>query len=154
MDDGANLGAAISNPVLRQVLAYWNAKRGDRVFPARGDIAPLEFRFALGHVSLVDVLREPLRFRYRLVSTSLTEHLGYEMTGKMASEIPDVGVREYVISRYTGVLRQAVPVHEKGDALLDGLLWRFEAVYLPLSSDGEMIDMIMACRFADPPRKP
>lgn len=153
MDERTDLATAISNPILRQVYAYWTAKRGARVFPARADIDPLEFRFALGHVSLIDVLRDPLRFRYRLVSTSLTDRLGYEMTGKMASEIPDFGIREYVTSRYTNVLQQNAPVHEKGDALLDGQFWRFEAVYLPLSSDGRSIDMIMACRFADQPRK-
>ena len=154
MVEQTDLAAAISNPILRQVYAYWTAKRGARVFPARADIDPLEFRFALGHVSLVDVLCNPLRFRYRLVSTALTGRLGYEMTGKMTSEIPEFGIREYVTSRYTDMLQRAAPTHEEGDILLDGKLWRFEAIYLPLSSDGMSIDMIMACRVGDPPRKP
>jgi len=39
-------------------------EEGERRFPARADIDPLDFGYVLGHVMLLDVLRDPLRFRY------------------------------------------------------------------------------------------
>jgi hypothetical protein len=152
MSDDQGFEREIRSPLVRQVLDYWAGKRGGRAFPARRDIDPLEFRFALGQVSLIDVLYQPLRFRYRLVSTTLTWHLGYEMTGKMTDAIPEPDVRDYVTSRYVKVVEGRQPLYEYGDTWLDRRLWHYEALYLPLSGDGQIIDMLMACRITDQPR--
>ena len=47
---------------------------------------------------------DPPRFRYRLVSTELTEHLGYEMTGRHADEIAEPDVRRYTEQFYEQAL--------------------------------------------------
>jgi hypothetical protein len=64
-----------------------DGRRGAKRYASRDEIDPLDFGCAVGRVSLVDVLEGPRRFRYRLVSTSLTARLGYEMTGKFLDEI-------------------------------------------------------------------
>jgi hypothetical protein len=64
-----DLAADSRDETLRRLLAYWQERRGARRFPARGDVDPVEFRYALGHVSMVDVVGDPPRFRFRLVST-------------------------------------------------------------------------------------
>ena len=40
---------------LRRLFAYWLEKRGDRLFPAKAEIDPVEFSYILGYVTLVDV---------------------------------------------------------------------------------------------------
>src|SRR5689334_13570664 len=76
--------------VIERLTAYWHQRAAGRTFPARADIDPLDFPYALGRVSLVEVHpgADGYRYRYRLVSTELTERLGFEMTGKFADEIP------------------------------------------------------------------
>src|SRR2546430_170724 len=122
-------------PNVLRIYEYWRGRCGEAPYPTRARIDPLEFSFALGHVSLVEAVGEPPRFRYRLVSTALTEHLGYEMTGKFADEIPDPEMRAYTAATYTEVLARGGPLYDKGNVTLDGKIWTHETLFLPLSSD-------------------
>lgn len=131
---------------LLRLYRYWEEKRGRRPFPARSDIDPLDFPYALGRVSMIDVLHDPLRFRYRLVSTQLTEHLGYEMTGKFVEEIPDLSMQEFARAYYERALACGAPHYESGTVLIDRFGWRHETLSLPLSSDGQTIDMLLIYR--------
>ena len=142
----------IQSPLLRRFHDYWAEKRGSRRFPSRADIDPIEFSFALGHVSLIDVLYEPLRFRYRLVASHITDHLGYEMTGRFVSEVPEPRMRTYTVIRYTNAVMAGAAVHEAGDVLADGRYWRHETLFLPLSADDVIINMLAVCRVTDRPR--
>lgn len=140
------------HPTLQKLYSYWAGLRGNRDFPARSDLDPIDFWFALGCVSLIEVLPDPLRFRYRLVGTNLTRNLGYEMTGKLLDEMPEPEVRAYLLDKYTTVLRERRPILEQGHHTLDRRVWRHETLYLPLSNDGRDIDVIVSCRITTPPK--
>jgi hypothetical protein len=140
-------GAELSDrEMMSNLLSYWAAKRADRRFPSRADIDPVDFTYALGKVSLVEVIGAEPRFRYRLVSTRLTDHLGYEMSGKYVDEIPEPETRAYVTSLYGRALAAAVPLQEGGEISLDGRTWRHETLVLPLASDHQRIDMLLIFR--------
>src|SRR5258708_32501120 len=79
----------IETPDLRRLYAYWEGLRRGREFPARRDIDPFDFRYALGHVMLLDVLYHPLRFRFRLPGTALALPAGSAMPGQMPAEPPN-----------------------------------------------------------------
>lgn len=132
----------------RRLYDYWSQRRGNRHWPARSDIAPADFAFALGRVSLVECIGLPPRFRYRVVSTGLTEQLGYEMTGRFTDEIPEPNVRDYVERLYAGAVAHGEPQHETGTLLLDGRQWVYETLILPLSADDRGIDMLLIYREA------
>jgi hypothetical protein len=56
--------------------------------PSRADIDPLDLRFAIGNLILVDAIEaEPLRFRVRLHGTNLSERMDFDLTGKMLDEM-------------------------------------------------------------------
>jgi hypothetical protein len=58
-------------PIAREALAYWEGKLSGRPMPTRRDFDPVfEIPHLLPWIMLVDVLREPLDFRYRLIGTS------------------------------------------------------------------------------------
>src|SRR5690242_10435304 len=67
---------------LSALHAYWEKERGDRPLPSRTDIDPAALRFILGHLVLLDVLREPLTFRIRLQGTELEWWMGGNLTGQ------------------------------------------------------------------------
>jgi PAS domain-containing protein len=59
----------LNAPRLRAALTYWDAKRQNKLMPPRSDIDPVEIPRLLPYVMLIDVVREPLDFRYRLMGT-------------------------------------------------------------------------------------
>jgi hypothetical protein len=144
----------IETPNLRQLYAYWDGLRRGREFPARRDIDPLDFRFVLGHVMLLDVLYQPLRFRFRLHGTVLALRAGYDMTGKMADDLPNARNRSMLIERCRTVVERRQPLAMTDNRLLGRSPARFEVLWLPLSEDGSTISMLMgALYYRDEPEQ-
>lgn len=73
--------------VLSRIEAHWNDIRGERVMPSRGDIDPAVLGSVLPHVILLDVLREPLDFRYRLLGEHMVTHGGVHEPGDLLSDV-------------------------------------------------------------------
>jgi hypothetical protein len=135
---------SISHPRLRRLYEYWDQKRGARKMPARADIDPLDITFIVGNVILVDVIpEEPLRFRIRLHGTNLSQRVGYELTGKMLDELPETEFRTLARQSFTRVASTAEATHGRRDRVFDGRFVQYETVIMPLSNDGERVDMII-----------
>lgn len=122
--------ADIRTPLLRQLYAYWDERRRGRPMPARRDLDPVEFRFALGHVLLIDVLYHPLRFRFRLHGSELAFRAGYDMTGRMVEELPRPENRAVLVRRCQELARALCPAQRargrwSDDALRGGLAAAF-----------------------------
>jgi hypothetical protein len=133
---------AISHPRLQRLYDYWLDKRGDRKMPSRADIDAFDIAYVLGDVMLVDVIEgAPPRFRIRLHGTNLAERAGYEITGKMLDELPQNEFRTVVRERWTEVATTGQPLHCLRDSEMDGRIYRYESIVLPLSADGERVNM-------------
>jgi hypothetical protein len=134
---------------LRRLRDYWNARRHGRRCPSRTDIDPTDFPYAIGRVSMVDVLEEPdgeRRFRFRLAATPICRALGRELTGKTLDELPGA-TRAFLASNYIEAATSGEPVFMKGEIRLDGREWRGECLVLPLSSDGVRVDRLLCARY-------
>jgi hypothetical protein len=137
----------IDTPALRRLFGYWEERRQGRRFPARRDIDPLDFSYVLGHVMLVDVLYQPLRFRFRLHGTELALRAGYDMTGKMADELPNDANRAVLIERCQTVIERQQPLAVIDERLLGKRLFGFEVLWMPLSDDDRTINMLLGGLF-------
>lgn len=134
-------------PELRAIRDYWNAKRGTRPMPRRKDVDPLELAAHLPYLSLVDVLRGGVDFRFRLLGTGITGQFGRDSTGKTMSEAyatADPEVLHWMIDSFAMVVTSKRPV------LMWGLLRavdkdfvRFETFHMPLSEDGDEVSMFL-----------
>jgi hypothetical protein len=133
----------VQHPRLRRLCEYWLARCAGRRFPARKDIDPLEFPYILGDIMLVDVLRNPLRFRVRLHGTNMVVRAGYDMTGKLLDQLPGPEYREHVLVRCQRLVEVGEPLATVHDRVLDDRLWRYEVVWLPFSDDGAEINMLL-----------
>lgn len=135
----------IRSPALQRLHADWEARRHGRELPARADFDPLDLRYILGYLNLVEVLRDPLRFRYRLFGTGMAQRIGVEMTGRLVEEYPDPQIADHVHRRYaeTMALRRPTVVLHNRVPSNDRTLY-YESLVLPLSSDGVDTDMLMA----------
>jgi hypothetical protein len=140
----------IVHPGLQRLYQYWLEKRGERSMPSRTDIDPLDIRFAIGNVVLIDVIEgAPLQFRIRLHGTNLAEHLRYDMTGKMLDDMPQAEYRNLSRQSFTQVATTKKPLHAHRDLVLDDRSRRYETISLPLSSDDDRVDVILCALFYD-----
>lgn len=131
-------------PKLAALNTWWRqtleAKEG--ALPGRADVDPAALRNLLPHIALVDVLRHPLDWRYRLVGTRLVEVMGGERTGKRMRELLSPPAIEGSVMLMTRLLDTRAPL-----AFTGTLYWlekdyvSFTALVLPLSNDGAEIDM-------------
>ena len=138
---------ALANPTLAFLRSYWDAKRGERAMPSRSDIRPSELKEHLGWVIMVEVLPDLSDFRYRLIGTLVTEYFLTDATGLTVSEaFADRGPAAIkgVQALFRKTARDKIPMRAFGDAhwIAPGYE-EFDSIYLPLSDDGETVNMIL-----------
>lgn len=145
---GAQLNpGALENPTLAFLRDYWEKKRGGRRMPSRADIRPSELREHLAWVIMADVLNGGDDFRYRLIGTLVTEYFLTEATGKTVRESfeklgPAVSHAVLAVMRTT--TKERAPIHAFGDADAFATGYEaFNAIFLPLSDDGENANVIL-----------
>jgi len=147
----------IESDRLRRLFDYWEGKRGGRPLPARAALDPLDFPYALPNVALVDVLRDPLRFRFRLVGTEIVLRDGTDLTGKYTDDHPLPEYRALLRQTYSDVVAGGQPAVFRRERLMDEKPRQYEVLYLPLAADGITIDMLLVgidfqpTRSANPP---
>jgi hypothetical protein len=132
------------HPTLRQLHGYWLKKKAGRFAPARRDIDPAELRDLLPCLFLVDVEGRPIRFRFRLVGTEIVESFGIDVTGRYVEEIGFSDRAPSVLAYYAAVVTTREPsCHIVRFTRGGGRHLTYERVILPLSSDGETVDMLL-----------
>lgn len=140
----------LASPTLLRLYDYWRGKWRGTALPGRLDIDPIDFSYALGDITLVDVFYEPLRFRFRLDGTRHVEHFGFDMTGQFLDEFPEPEMRQAIFDNYRSIVETRQPQRYYRDLTADGRPFRYEALLMPLAADGDKIDMIMvAIAFQD-----
>ncbi len=133
----------IANPTLSRLYAYWDAKRGDRRFPGRSDLDPLDIPTLLSSIFLVAVRRSPFDLVFRLAGTVLTDCYGGAVTGTRLSEVASTGA--------TDLHREAArTVEGGGPVLISGPLRtraddyrRADHLLLPLGESPHQVDMLI-----------
>jgi hypothetical protein len=133
----------ITSEKLRRLFDYWDGKRGDRPLPARGDLDPVDFHYALANVALINVLRDPLRFRFRLVGTEIVRRDGTDLTGKYIDDHPLPEYRALLRQTYGDIVAGGTPAVFRRERLMDEKLRQYEVLYLPLAADGVSVDMLL-----------
>lgn len=136
------------------VYRYWNEKRGSRPMPARADIDPVDLVPYLPTIMLVDVRPPALHHRrsitggpvyvYRLVGTAEVDMRGQDPTGH---QVETHGVGESLLAamgNYDQVYESRAPWFDAYETLhTDRFIRDGESVFLPLSKNGQDVDMIL-----------
>jgi hypothetical protein len=133
------------HPKLRALHVYWlGLWVGDRL-PARRQIDPLAIPQLLDSLYLIDIEREPLRFRYRLMGTKLVFFRGRELKGLYMDEAHAQFETSPIRQHYEELAKTAEPQWRKGPTLFNWGEGRhsIERLLLPLATDGESPDCIL-----------
>jgi hypothetical protein len=141
--------ADLDEPNLRRLYEYWDAARRGRPMPARADIDPVEFGWALGNLSLIDVLPDG-RFRWRLDGTNIVDFFRCDMTGKELDAYPHADAVGRMRENFGKAVETRAPHYFVSRYDTDRRSWRYQTLVLPLSDDGETVNMLLqmlaACR--------
>ena len=134
--------------LVAQCHDYWRGLAPLGRLPGRRDLWPGDMVAFLSHVWLLDVTRDPLRFRYRLIGTAEVRVLGADLTGRWLDEIhsetwDDPAVRDRL--RFTAETGR--PTWARSPVLWgpDRRHQIIENCLLPLAADGASVNMILAC---------
>jgi hypothetical protein len=140
-----------ADPKILALTAYWQSRRPapDRL-PGRHHLSPLEIAGLgpglLRHVWLLDVEREPLRFRLRLIGSALKAAGSPGNPGSYVDEHDGSGD---LTARLVRMCEDRQPAHKRGRPTMphdpDPAVASLENVLLPLATDGSTVDMIVGC---------
>jgi hypothetical protein len=128
---------------LQRLFAYWVEKRGDRLFPAKAAIDPVEFPYILGYVTLVDVEQEPRRYRFRLDGSILVELSGTDYTGRYLDELPGEEYVAFIKATYDRVVDSGEPYRYRKNGLFDQQQFSEETIILPIGDTPPAVDMLV-----------
>ncbi|MEX2629759.1 MAG: PAS domain-containing protein [Tistlia sp.] len=137
---------------LLEALGYWRRQRGGRRWPRRADIDPIDIPALLPGIILLDLVGAPPRFRKRLVGSAIVEKEGGDTTGRWLDECVNPSIREEVLRQH----REAAEAPEGNCYRVaftgaDGKLYSYQRLLLPLSGDGQRVDMLFGgARFLPP----
>jgi hypothetical protein len=123
----------MKHPFSRELHAYWNACRGTREMPARGEVEPGALRPMLGD-SFMLAGAEP---RFRLAGTRLCALFGRELREQEFSSIWDAESAELVSEIVPIIAAEAVGIAAGAVAVAGGeLRCNLEMLLLPLEHEG------------------
>ncbi|WP_422366472.1 PAS domain-containing protein [Pelagibius sp.] len=138
--------------VLSELHRYWEARRGGNRFPARADIDPVDIPALLEHLLLVEVLEDPLDFRYRLVGGHIVHHAGHNIQGKTALGLmADCDKREKPVQtmamdlgKMVSDLKEPIFAHLRYYAVAADAEKSLQALLLPLGEGDGDLNMVLA----------
>lgn len=144
----------LRSPILQRLYQDWERWRGARAFPSRADFDPLDLKYALGNISITDVLYNPVRFHYRIHSSASSGRLGFDLTGKSLDALPHPTYQAFIREHFLeAIVNRAPSVRRREKVLAHNEFWFLEAISLPFSNEGQIIDMIMTGTKFDVPKR-
>jgi hypothetical protein len=135
------------HPSVRKFYEYWRSIAPRGQLPGRQHFVPEDIAPLLSRLWMLDVFRDPLRFRYRVVGTHITRSVQRELTGLWVDEVQPVSVQNVDLrDRYRFILETGQPTWRRGQTLWDRDPTHrlVENCLAPLATDGVTIDKIVA----------
>lgn len=125
----------------RRMLAYWQERRGDRDFPALGDIDCQAISDMWPSCFVLDTVsnREFPYFRY--LGSDLLQYSGIFLSGKTDWALT---LLDKAVGNFREALESRVPILIEDELIrFDGSRLLFRSVLLPLSDDQETVNYLL-----------
>ena len=133
------------HPKIQLLHSYWDEKRHGRAMPSRADIDPVDIPALLPNILMYNV-DGPGRYTVRLQGEAVRAFVGINTTGQPAGSIMKtraaqvmIDILDSVVAARTAKFRLGKAHWHKEKAHRD-----FEACLLPLSADGNAVNIILA----------
>ena len=94
-------------------------------------------------MTLVDVERDPRRYRFRLDGSILVALSGTDYTGRYLDELPGEQYVAFITETYDRVVDSGEPFRYRKNELLDQQLFSEETIILPIGDAPPKVDMLV-----------
>ncbi|MCW5751281.1 MAG: PAS domain-containing protein [Alphaproteobacteria bacterium] len=136
------------HPKILALHEYWKSIHPQEGLPSRRDLDPIDIPQLLPSIWLLDVQRDPWRFRYRLMGSRIVATMEGQRnyTGRWLDEVhPNFRSEEGVEQRYVRVAAEGRPSWRQGQPSFRLVRdWvSIQNVVLPLASDHVQVDMLL-----------
>ncbi len=135
------------HPLVRRLYDYWRSVAPSGRLPGRQHIVPEDIAPLWSRSWMLDVFREPLRYRYRLCGTEMVRSLGREVTGAWVDEIhPQLIANPQSRERFCFMAETGRATWRRGLPLWtrDPKHRLIETCIVPLARDGRTVDKMLA----------
>ena len=133
----------MTQEIISEAMAYWRRLGGARPMPSRRDLDPVDIPRLLPFVMLIDVLSDPLDFKFRLIGTEVSAIIARNLQGRRFSTIPHMAAGNRVWTEYEAVVNRREPLAASGGYVgSDDRVRAVRHALMPLSSGGEAVDMM------------
>jgi hypothetical protein len=129
---------------------YWNALRGTRPFPARGELVPREMASFLRNIVLVRVIDGGKDYEYRIVGDAHVQAHGFDFRHLRLTQVEATKVDFSTRATYEHVRNTATPFAVRGWIGLHIINARFsyhESVFLPLGTNGVVDHLLIVSAY-------
>jgi hypothetical protein len=136
------------HPLVRRFYEYWRSVAPSGALPGRQHIIPEDIAPLWPRLWMLDVFRNPLRYRYRLCGTEMVRSLGREVTGVWLDEVhPQLIANPESRERFRFMAETGCPTWRRGPPLWthDPDHRAIETCIVPLAGDGRAVDKMLAC---------
>jgi hypothetical protein len=155
---GAALCARIPDgcdPRVAMLWRYWQSRApAPHLLPGRQHLVPSEIQGLLRNVFLCDVVREPVRFRYRLIGSTISSLMERDDTGAWLDEAHPQFAGSVAEAEFVAAAEAARPAYYRGPPTFHmdrDYLW-MERLLLPLARNGADVDMLVGITLYGPAR--
>jgi hypothetical protein len=137
------------------LFQFWHAKLNGRRIPASGDFDRADLARWADNLMMVDVPGDIADFRIRWLGANLAAMFQTPRAGTGIEAMTSVGERDSVLPQYRVVIDTGLPAYYATEVELSkrGVIPQRKLI-LPLSSDGEKVDAVLAGIYPELPRKP
>ena len=125
---------------------YWLSISPEGKLPGRQHFDPIDIPQILPNLWLIEVYRDPLRFWRRLVGSKIAEFAAMNLTGGWVADRLSGARLSGVHGFLMDVVETKRPNWRRGKSLIrfEKEYAELERLYLPMATDGETVDMILA----------
>ena len=135
------------HPLVRRLYDYWRLVAPPGRLPGRQDLVPEDIAPLWSRAWMLDVFRDPLRYRYRLCGTEMVRSLGHEVTGEWLDEVhPALIANPQSRERFHFMAETGRATWRRGLPLWtrDPKHQLIETLIVPLADDGRTVDKMLA----------
>jgi len=133
------------DPRILEFASYWDGLRPGNGLPGRQHFDPADVPGFLANIWLLEIHREPIRFRFRLVGTRVVDFLGLDPTGHWVDDAYPSFPGSQIEAGFLASVNTGTPCWRKGPPFMEANkdYAQVERVALPLAANGKDADMLL-----------
>ncbi|MBG06527.1 MAG: hypothetical protein CMM59_20905 [Rhodospirillaceae bacterium] len=134
-----------ASPEMAQVLAYWRSLFKGDVLPDRRDLDPVQIPKLLPGIILIDIHRDPYRFRFRLIGERMVAYHGRNLAGFWMDEAFPHFNETATPGNIVDVAENHVINYRNGPPLMtyQKTFIEMERIFLPCRNGGDLVELLL-----------